>query len=109
MSIENMKITWLTDDTIRVCATFYDYDGTTLVNPPTQQLIYYDPTGLARGTASHGTMNPGSISLGYWCNDFAIPAAGPIGDWKLSWRITYVAGGGTFPVREVVFFKVTEP
>ena len=108
MSIENMKVTWVTDDTVRACATFYDY-ADDLTDPVTQLLTYYDPTGLARGTASHGTMNPGSISLGYWCNDFAIPAAGPIGDWKLSWRITYVAYGGTFPVREVAFFKVAEP
>ncbi len=108
MSIQNLKVTWLTDDTIRACATFYDYEET-LVNPPTQELIYYDPEGLARGTASHSTMNPGSISLGHWCNDFPIPIAGPIGDWKLSWRATYTAGGGTFPIREIAYFKVANP
>lgn len=108
MSIENMKVTWLTDDTVRACATFYDYEGN-LNDPPTQLVIYYDPEDIARGTASHGTMNPGSISLGHWCNDFVIPVTGPTGDWKLSWRVTYVAGGGTFPIREIAYFKVTDP
>ncbi|GAH11010.1 unnamed protein product [marine sediment metagenome] len=108
MSIENMKVTWLTDDTIRACATFRDY-ADEITDPPTQLIIYYDPEGLARGTASHGTMNPGSISLGHWCNDFVIPVAGPTGDWKLSWRVTYTAGGGTFPVREIAYFKVAAP
>ncbi|GAH62619.1 unnamed protein product [marine sediment metagenome] len=108
MSIENMKVTWLTDDTIRACATFRDYEEE-LTDPPTQLITYYDPEGLAHGTASHGTMNPGSISLGHWCNDFPIPAAGPTGDWKLSWRVTYTAGGGTFPVREIAHFKVADP
>ena len=105
MSIRNMIITWLTDDTCRICSKFYDFDDV-LIDPVTQQIIIYDSAGLARGTYTHLTMWPGSMGVGTYCHDWIIPVAGPTGDWKISWRATYVTAGGTYPMRERANFKV---
>jgi len=84
---------------------FYDYNDN-LVNPATQRIIIYDSNRLARGTYTHLTMWPGSIGLGTWSHDYAVPANAPTGDWLISWRATYLVGGGTYPIRERINFKV---
>lgn len=94
-----MKITWLTDDTIRVEAVFKDFDGT-LFTPDSHSIIFTDSAGSARGTVTAPTL----VGTGTARTDYITPAAGPKGVWKVSWK----ALSGSYPVREIGYFTVAE-
>ena len=96
---ENLTLIWLQDDTIRIQATIRDFDDT-LVDPDSHQIIIYNPLAVAMGTYT----GPSRVSLGIFTQDYAIPSAGPSGDWKISWRATF----GAFNSREIGYFKVAE-
>ncbi len=99
MSAKNMTVTWLRDDTIRVTAEILDYDSNAIV-PDSNTVVVYDPFGTVMGTLSVST-NGGS---NLFKADYIIPAAGTIGEWKVSWKSMF----GTYPAREAVYFMVGE-
>ena len=94
----NMEVTWLTDDTVRVQAVIKDFDGT-LLDPTSNEVIVYAPSGANMGTLSATQRGSGTYSA-----DYVIPVASVSGVWKISWK----ALSGTFPAREVIDFIVAE-
>jgi uncharacterized protein YfaS (alpha-2-macroglobulin family) len=94
-----MKITWVTDDTVRVEAVITDFDGT-LLTPTSHSIIFYNPSGSAVGT----TTTPTNDGTGTYRYDYVIGTAAPKGIWKISWKIL----SGTYPARETINFNVAE-
>ena len=95
----DMEITWLTDDTIRVQAVLKDFDGS-LLTPSSQEVIIYNPLGVAQGTFGSPTLD----GTGTYRIDYGIQSDGQKGNWKVSWK----ALAGTYPAREVKYFEVAE-
>ncbi len=94
----NLRITYLRDDTIRVQAVIKDFDSV-LIDPDSNTVIVYDPVGT-----NMGTIPASKAGTGTYTADYAIPADGTAGVWRLSWK----ALNGTWPARESINFLVGE-
>ena len=101
MSSLNLKLTWLTDDTVRIQTLTYDFDEA-LFEPTTHVVKIYDPTGSLRGSIV--PPNIGTTGTGTYYYDYVIPSDAPAGVWKTSWKVL----SGTYPAREIIHFKVAE-
>jgi uncharacterized protein YfaS (alpha-2-macroglobulin family) len=93
---QNLKITWIRDDTVRVQAVLTDFDGT-LLTPTSDAVVFYDPVGTNMGTVTTAQAGTGTYTA-----DYSIPSGGTAGIWKVSWKIL----SGTWPSREVIHFHV---
>lgn len=92
----NFKVTFLTDDTVRVEATIKDFSGA-LTNPTSNTVIVSDPAGTIMGTLSAV-----SAGTGLFTADYVVPAGGTAGVWSCSWKALF----GAYPVREKIGFQV---
>ena len=95
---QNLKITWIRDDTIRVQAVITDFDGS-LLDSTSDAIVVYDPVGTNMGTVTSAHAGTGTYTA-----DYSVPSGGTAGIWKVSWKIL----AGTWPSRETVNFHVAE-
>jgi len=95
---QNLEITYLTDDTVRIQATITDFDGA-LLDPTSDTVVIYDPSGTNMGTYTTTQVGTGTYRV-----DYGIPSSGTAGFWKVSWKIL----SGTYPAREIAYFHVGE-
>ncbi len=95
---QNIQITYLTDDTVRIRAIITDFDGS-LLDPTSDVVVIYDPAGT-----NMGTVTTSKVGTGTYTADYSVPASGTAGDWKVSWKIL----SGTRPAREIAYFHVAE-
>jgi len=95
---QNLKITYLTDDTVRIQATITDFDGT-LLDPDSDVVVIYDPAGT-----NMGTIDTSNVGTGTYTADYSVPSSGTAGFWKVSWKVL----SGTWPAREIAYFHVSE-
>jgi hypothetical protein len=95
----NMRVTWLTDDSIRVQAVTTDFDGD-LYEPDNHLIVITDPLGSVRGSIT----SVDTVGTGTYKVDYCIPEDAEIGSWKISWKALV----GTVPAREIAYFEVAE-
>jgi hypothetical protein len=91
----------LVGNTEKFTNTVKDFDQVTLIDPDSQQVIFYDPTGAVQATKTDADMV--HVSLGVFSLYFTIPANGVPGTWHLDWTATKVG----LPSRKRFMFDVT--
>ncbi len=86
-------------DTFGLKATFTGEDGS-LLDPDSQEIKIYDSSGNLMDTIT----DPSKVSTGVWKFYWNLPDAGPLGEWKVTWK----AVSGTYTEREHFYFEVKQ-
>ena len=68
---QNLKITWIRDNTIRVQAVITNFNGS-LLNSTSNAIVVYDPVGTNMGTVTSAHAGTGTYTANY-----SVPSAEP--------------------------------